>query len=163
MRLALLSVVVLAFAVPAAWAGASPAGSLSIEDGRGSIVLKGKGIVIGRLDKGEVQIVDLSPLDQWSPRVNGVPRGRTVWLRGKDVNFYVPGGRYRITVRGEGFSLSARGQGSVTLLGSSDASGATGTYAVGDAPPAPLPVTSQLVAFGAPPLGDTVTTKAASS
>ena len=55
---------------------------------------------------------DLTPLDQWSPRVNGVPRGKTVWLRGKDVNFYVPGGKYRLTVRGEGFSISARGQGS---------------------------------------------------
>ena len=57
-------------------------------------MLKGKGIVIGRLERGEVEIVDLSPLDQWSPRVNGVPRGRTVWTRGKNINFYVPGGRY---------------------------------------------------------------------
>lgn len=163
MRLALLSLVLLALAVPAAFAASSPAGSLSIEDGRGSIVLKGKGIVLGRLDKGEVQIVDLSPVDQWSPRVNGVPRGRTVWLRGKDVNFYVPGGRYRITVRGEGFSISARGQGSATLLGNPDASGATGTYAVGDAAPLPLPPAGQLVAFGSPLPGDPVTTKAVPS
>ena len=160
MRLALLSVVLLALAVPAGWAAPNPAGSLSIEDGRGSVVLKGKGIVIGRLDQGEVKIVDLSPVDQWSPRVNGVPRGRTVWLRGKDVNFYIPGGRYRITIRGEGFSVSARGQGSVTLQGSQDASGTTGTYAVGDAAPAPLPLVAQLVAFGAPLVGDAVTTKA---
>ncbi len=82
---------------------------------RGTVVLKGKGIVIGRLERGEVEIVDLSPLDQWSPRVNGVPRGRTVWTRGKNINFYVPGGRYLITVRGEGFSVSARGQGTATL------------------------------------------------
>ena len=102
MRLALLVVCLLALAVPAGWAAARPAGSLSIEDGRGTVVLKGKGIVIGRLEKGDVQIVDLTPLDQWSPRVNGVPRGRTVWTRGKDINFYVPGGRYRITVHGEG-------------------------------------------------------------
>ena len=160
MRLALLSLVLLALAVPAAFAAASPAGSLSIEDARGSIVLKGKGIVIGRLDQGEVRIVDLSPSDQWSPRVNGVPRGRTVWLRGKDVNFYIPGGRYRITVRGEGLSVSARGQGSVTLIGNPDASGVTGTYAVGDGAPAPLPLTSQVVVFGAPLVGDAVTTKA---
>ncbi|MCZ7587560.1 MAG: hypothetical protein M5U27_01580 [Gaiella sp.] len=160
MRLALLSVVLLALAVPAAFGAASPAGSLSIEDGRGSIVLKGKGIVIGRLQQGEVRIVDLSPLDQWSPRVNGVPRGRTVWLRGKDVNFYIPGGRYRITVRGDGFSVSARGQGSVTLLGNPDASGATGTFAVGDELLAPLPLTSQVVGFGAPLLSETVSAKA---
>ncbi len=106
----------------------------------GTVVLKGKGIVIGRLERGEVEIVDLSPFDQWSPRVNGVPRGRTVWTRGKNINFYVPGGRYKITVRGEGFSISARGQGTATLTGRPDAAGATGTYAVGDDVPVPLPV-----------------------
>ena len=121
MRLALLFLCLLALAVPAGWAATRPAGSLSIEDGRGSVVLKGRGIVIGRLEKGDIQIVDLTPLDQWSPRVNGVPRGRTVWTRGKDINFYVPGGRYRITVHGEGFSISARGQGMASLDGSADA------------------------------------------
>jgi hypothetical protein len=150
MRLALLSVVVLALAVPVGWAAATPSGSLSIEDGRGTLVLKGKGIVIGRLDRGELQIVDLSPLDQWSPKVGGVPRGKTVWTRNKDVNFYVPGGRYKITVRGDGFSVSARGQGSATLTGKPDVSGATGTYAVGDDAPASIPVAAATVAFGPP-------------
>ena len=68
MRLALLSLVVLAVTAPLGWAAANPAGSLSIEDGRGTVTLKGKGIVIGRLERGEVQITDLSPQDQWSPR-----------------------------------------------------------------------------------------------
>lgn len=154
MRAVLLSALVLAIAVPVGWA-ASPAGTLSIESGRGTVVLTGKGIVIGRLDKGDVKIVDLSPLDQWSPRVNGVPRGKTVWLRGKDVNFYVPGGRYRITVRGEGFSISARGQGSATLTGNPDAAGATGTYAVGDGGPSTIPSVAQTVLFGAAAEGPT--------
>jgi len=158
MRLALLSVVVLVLAVPAGWAAATPAGTLSVENGRGSVVLSGKGIVIGRLDKGDLKIVDLSPLDQWSPRVNGVPRGKTVWLRGKDVNFYVPGGRYRITVRGDGFSISARGQGSVTLAGTPDQTGDTGTFAVGDALASPIPSAAQ-VTFGGP-AGETASTKA---
>ena len=161
MRLALLCVLVFVLAVPAGWGAARPAGSLSVENGRGAVVVTGKGIVIGRLDQGEVKIVDLSPLDQWSPRVNGVPRGRTVWLRGKDVNFYVPGGRYKITVRGEGFSISARGQGTVALTGSPDTTGATGTYAVGDAVPAPIPSATQNVAFGAPLTSDAVATKKA--
>jgi hypothetical protein len=112
-------------------------------------VLTGKGIVIGRLDKGDVKIVDLSPLDQWSPRVNGVPRGKTVWLRGKDVNFYVPGGRYKITVRGDGFSISARGQGNVTLTGNPDPTGATGTYALGDGGPLAIPSVTDSFPFGA--------------
>ena len=148
MRAALLSALVFAIAVPVGWAASSP-GTLSIESGRGTVVLTGKGIVIGRLDKGDVKIIDVSPLDQWSPRVNGVPRGKTVWLRGKNVNFYVPGGRYKITVRGEGFSISARGQGSVTLTGNPDLTGATGTYAIGDAGSSAIPSVAQTVAFGA--------------
>ena len=150
MRLVLASLAALAFAVPLGVAAARPAGSLSVEDGRGVVTLRGKGIVIGRLERGELQIVDLSPLDQWSPRVNGVPRGRTVGMRGKDVNFYVPGGRYRITVTGTGFSISARGQGTATLDGSADPVGATGTYAVGDAEPLPLPEELATIYYGAP-------------
>jgi hypothetical protein len=150
MRLVLVALAVLAVAAPLGWAAASPAGSLSIEDGRGTVTLRGKGIVIGRLERGEVQIVDLSPVDQWSPRVNGVPRGRTVWLRGKDVNFYVPGGRYRITITGSGFSISARGQGVAILDGMPDLTGATGAFAVGDGDPAPLPDEPVSVQYGAP-------------
>jgi hypothetical protein len=159
MRLVPLFLAVLAIAVPAGFAATDPAGSFSIEDGRGAVVLKGKGIVIGRLDRGDLQIVDLSPLDQWSPRINGVPRGRTVGTRGKDINFYVPGGRYKITVRGDGFSISARGQGSASLTGRPDATGASGTYAVGDDPLAAIPA-AVTVPFG-PPLviGTTVGTK----
>lgn len=149
MRAALALLSVLVFAVPLGSA-ATPAGTFSVEDGRGTVVLRGKGIVIGRLERGEIQIVDITPLDQWSPRVNGVPRGKTVWLRGRDVNFYVPGGRYRITVRGDGFSISARGQGTATLDGHADAAGTTGTYAVGDADPVPLPQESESVQYGAP-------------
>jgi hypothetical protein len=160
MRLLPVILALLAIAVPAGFAAAEPAGSLSIEDGRGSVVLKGKGIVIGRLDRGEVQIVDASPLDQWSPRVNGVPRGRTVWTRGKDINFYVPGGRYKITVRGEGFSISARGQGSASLNGRPDATGVTGTYAVGDDALAAIP-SGAIVPYGPTAvIGAPVSTKA---
>jgi len=150
MRLALILTCVAALAVPAAWSAARPTGSLSIEDGRGTVVLKGRGIVIGRLERGSVEIVDLTPLDQWSPRVNGVPRGRTVWTRGKDINFYVPGGRYKITVEGEGFSISARGQGLATLDGAPDAAGSTGTFAIGDSQVVSLPVTAEHVQYGAP-------------
>lgn len=148
MRLALVIVTLLAIAVPAAYSAAVPAETFSIEDARGAVTIRGSGIVIGRLESGEVEVVDLTPLDEWSPRVNGVPRGRTVWTRGKDVNFYIPGGRYRLKVRGEGFSISARGQGVVTLNGNPDTTGFTGTYAVGDLDPAPLPILSERIPFG---------------
>jgi len=100
MRLLLAFLALLALAVPVGHAAAPTAETLSIEDARGTVTIKGSGIVIGRLERGEIQVVDLSPLDQWSPRVNGVPRGKTVWTRGKDVNFYIPGGRYRLTADG---------------------------------------------------------------
>jgi len=87
MRLAFALFAVLALAVPVARAAAPTAETLSIEDARGTVTIRGNGIVIGRLERGEIQVVDLTPLDQWSPRVNGVPRGKTVWTRGKDVNF----------------------------------------------------------------------------
>ena len=149
MRLALVVLAMLAFAVPVGRAAAPPAETLSIEDARGTVTIRGNGIVIGRLERGEIQVVDLTPLDQWSPRVNGVPRGKTVWTRGKDVNVYIPGGRYRITVRGEGFSISARGQGEAVLDGNPDVNGATGTYAVGDLAPVAIPVGAEKVVFGA--------------
>ena len=148
MRLALVILAVLAVAVPATQAAAPPAETLSIEDARGVVTIRGTGIVIGRLERGEIQVIDLTPLDQWSPRVNGVPRGKTVWTRGKDVNFYIPGGRYRLTVRGEGFSISARGQGSAVLDGNPDVNGATGTYAVGDLAAVPVPEGAERVVFG---------------
>ena len=150
MRLALVIVAVLAIAVPATEAAAPPAETFSVEDARGVVTMRGSGIVIGRLERGEIQVVDLSPNDQWSPRVNGVPRGKTVWTRGKDVNFYVPGGKYRLTVRGEGFSISARGQGFAVLDGNPDVNGATGTYAVGDLEPVPVPQEADRVVFGSP-------------
>lgn len=151
MRLALVIVALLGLAVPAARsADVPPAETFSVEDARGTVTIRGSGIVIGRLDQGEVQVVDLTPLDQWSPRVNGVPRGRTVWIRGKDVNFYIPGGRYRIKVRGEGFAISARGQGYALLDGNPDLTGVTGTYAVGDLEPVPIPIEAERVTFGSP-------------
>ena len=151
MRLALVIVAMLAVAVPAARSAAPPpAGTLSIEDARGMVTIRGSGIVIGRFERGEIEVTDLTPLDQWSPRVNGVPRGRTVWTRGKNVNIYIPGGRYRIKVRGEGVSISARGQGYAVLDGTPDLTGATGTYAVGDLAPIAVPEEAERVEFGSP-------------
>jgi hypothetical protein len=132
--------------VPAVRAATS--GSLSIEDGRGTIQITGKGVLVGRMDKGSLEIVDLSSTDQWSPRVYGIPRGKMVTLRGKNVSFYVPGGRYKVTARGTGISISARGSGTVVLNGEPDAVGDTGRFAIGDAAPGALPVEATKLSFG---------------
>ena len=127
---------------------AATGGSLLVEDGRGVVQVSGKGVLVGRMEKGSLEIVDLSSSDQWSPRVNGIPRGKTVTLRGKNVSFYVPGGRYKLTARGVGISISTRGTGTVTLDGDPDPVGDTGRYAIGDDTPAALPVDATKLAFG---------------
>jgi hypothetical protein len=163
MRLAAMILLALGLATSVA-AGASPVqedarllasaqgagGSLSIEDGRGTVTIGGKGVLVGRMEKGSLEIVDLSSGDQWSPRVFGIPRGKTVTWRGKNVSFYIPGGRYRLTAKGTGISISARGNGWVSLVGEPDTVGDTGTYAIGDDTPGPLPVGSTRLTFGSP-------------
>ena len=123
-------------------------GSFEVKGGRGTVQITGKGVLVGRLGKGSLEIVDLSPNDQWSPRVNGIPRGKTVTLRGKNVSFYVPGGRYKITAHGSDISISARGTGAVILDGDPDAVGDTGMYAVGDGDLVPLPEVQTKATFG---------------
>ncbi len=152
MRVAALTLLALAISASvAAGAAKAPGGSLLIEDGRGLVRITGKGVLVGRMEKGTLEIVDLSATDQWSPRVNGIPRGKLVTLRGKNVSFYVPGGRYRLTARGTGLSISARGVGTVTLEGDPDPVGDTGTYAIGDTASEPLPVESTTALFGSKP------------
>jgi len=149
MRLAALILLVLGLsATVATGAVRAPAGTLLIEGGRGTVQITGKGVLVGRMEKGSLEITDLNPTDQWSPRLNGIPRGKVVTFRGKNVSFYVPGGRYRLVAHGSGISISARGAGSVALDGDPDAVGDTGRYAIGDAASVPLPVGSTKTSFG---------------
>ncbi len=129
-------------------AALAPRGSFEVKGARGVIQITGKDVLLGRMGKGSLEIVDLSPNDQWSPRVNGIPRGKMVTLRGKNVSFYIPGGRYKITARGSDISISARGTGVVSLNGDPDAVGDTGMYSVGDGDLVPLPETATKTTFG---------------
>lgn len=152
-------VVVCALAAPLAATAAvrSPAGSLSIEDGRGEVVVKGTGGIIGRIDRGSLQIVDLTPNDRWGAVVNGLPRPRTFTMRGTSINFRLLGGQYRVTIRGAGIAIAARGKGVAALTGEPDELGLTGLYAAGedgvscravDAACLPLPDVTTRVRFG---------------
>jgi hypothetical protein len=149
MRLAAtISLALVLTAGVASGAALAPSGSFEVKGGRGTVQISGKGVLVGRLGKGSLEILDLNPNDQWSPRVNGIPRGKTVTLRGKNVSFYIPGGRYRVTASGSDISVSARGTGTVTLNGDPDAVGDTGMYAVGDDALAPLPEVPTKATFG---------------
>jgi hypothetical protein len=132
--------------------GAAPTStSLSIEGGRGLVQITGKGVLVGRMGKGSLEITDVSATDQWSPRVNGIPRGKMVTLRGKNVSFYIPGGKYKLVAHGTDISISARGSGSLTLDGDPDTVGDTGMYAIGDDLPIPLPPGTTKTTFGPEP------------
>jgi hypothetical protein len=153
MRLVALTLLVLGLSASAAAGFAvATSNSLLIEDGRGLVVIKGKGGLIGHIDKGSLEITDLTPNDQWSPYVNGVPRGKVVWIRANklSINFRVPGGRYRIVARGSGISISARGTGQATIDPDPDAVGEAGRYAVGDNPLQELPADPVRLSFGPP-------------
>ena len=149
MRLAaIITLALVLSAGVASGAALAPSGSFEVKGGRGTVQISGKGVLVGRLGKGSLEILDLNPNDQWSPRVNGIPRGKTVTLRGKNVSFFIPGGRYRVTAYGSDISISARGTGTVTLNGDPDPVGDTGMYAVGDDALAPLPEVPTKTTFG---------------
>ncbi len=119
MRRLTLGVILLALVVPSLVAAASkpPAGSLSIEGGKGFFVVRGNGGLLGRVAKGTVEVVDLTPGDAWRPVVNGTTHVTRFSTKGSNLSFRILGGGYRVTIRGEGVSVSSRGSGVVTLLG----------------------------------------------
>jgi len=154
-----LGFVLLVMVAPAAVFAASkpPAGALSIEGGRGVIVVRANGGLLGRVAHGSVELVDLSPGDSWRPTLNGSAKARRVSAKGSNLTFRILGGDYRLVVRGDGISVSARGTGSVTLLGiPSVLSGDTGIYSTDleadcqDNPDQcePIPMTITRVPFG---------------
>jgi hypothetical protein len=154
-----LTFLLLAVVLPAATlATRAPAGALSIEGGKGVIVVRGNGGLLGRLGHGSVEIVDLTPADQWRPTVNGVPRNRRTFMKGLNVSFRILGGDYRVSVKGESISISARGSGVATLLGVPGLTGDTGIYAAdlnSDCQGSPeqcqpIPTVLTRIAFGAP-------------
>jgi len=136
----------------------APAGALSIEGGKGLVVVRGNGGLLGRLVHGAVELVDLTPTDQWKPTMNGISRSRRTFLKGTNVSFRILGGDYRVSVRGEGISISARGWGAATLLGVPGLTGDTGLYSAdlnADCQGAPdqcqpIPTVATRISFGTP-------------
>ena len=136
-----------------------PAGALSIEGGKGFVVVRGNGGLLGRVARGSVEVLDLTPADAWRPVVNGSRRPARFSARGANLSFRILGGDYRVTIRGEGISVSARGSGIVTLLGvPAPLSADTGIYSTdleADCLGAPdqceaIPTTLTRVPFGSP-------------
>lgn len=120
-RIVLVSVLVLLLvpAVAVAKRLAPGDGTLSVESGRGLVVVQARGAIVGRVDRGVVQVVDQTPFDDYEPSVRGADDERTVGrvtvYRGDKLRFNVIGGGFRVTVRGTGIDLSAVGRGAVLL------------------------------------------------
>ncbi|HKF15198.1 MAG TPA: hypothetical protein VKB13_08240 [Gaiellaceae bacterium] len=90
-------------------------GTLSVRDGRASIVLKMKGSIIGRLAKGTVTVTD--PGADATVIVRGAdseryPTEKTTVYGGKGIRFRVADdGRVTVKVTGKGINFSAVGRG----------------------------------------------------
>jgi hypothetical protein len=119
MRKALILLVLLALALPVAAVSATSAGegTLSVDDGRGKVNVRARGGVIGRIDRGSITIVDLTPGDASQPVVSGVDEPplligeNGIRYRGAGLRFRVIGGNFRILVQGRGIDLSVVGKG----------------------------------------------------
>jgi hypothetical protein len=130
---------VLAALTLSAGASGQTSGVLSVEQGRGTVILELRGVVLGRLTSGTIRVTDLTPRDRFEEIVNGrdvEPEyigPRTTLYRGQGLRFRTVGGRFRIVVRGSGITVSAMGRGIVQLDGEPRFPGEpTGLYSIND-------------------------------
>jgi hypothetical protein len=106
-----------------AWAGEPSAGTLSVDGGKGVVMIDLRGSVLGRLTAGTLRVTDLTPSDRYAPLVVGRKLTsdrigpRTILYRGQGLRFRMLGGGYRMVARGSGITVSAVGRGVVMLDG----------------------------------------------
>jgi hypothetical protein len=133
-------------AAPAALAGASAPGDgvLELRAVDATVLLAGKGVVWGQMDKGKLGVNDFVPGDGeifvsgWERKVAGSCDTCTVYF-GRDIHFRVTGGKYKLFFDGSGIDLSAVGVGSAQLTGHVTADD-TGDWALDGGKPAVIPV-----------------------
>ena len=122
-KAAVLILLVGAVAVPAvALAAAAEWSPLSISDGRGKVTLRGRGTVVGRIDRGTITVTDLTPLDTSEPLTFNCDdesfRGSATVCSGDHLRFRMIGGGWRIAISGVGIDISAAvSRGWVTMDG----------------------------------------------
>lgn len=154
----LAALLLVAFTVPAALSADTPSdGTLSVKRGRGVIVLKLKGTVIGRLTNGRVQVKDFRPFDNNVPLFTGCKvRHPTIGMavcQGRNIGYRVLAGRFNTNVRGSGISISAVGRGVVMVDGVGDQGIPDGVMSVDDLPYESLPDDPTTFFLGTPPAG----------
>jgi hypothetical protein len=147
---ALVAVLTVPVALAADRSGGSRAaqatdGTLSIKRGRGLVVLKTKGTVIGRANNARIQVKDMKPFDANKPQLFGCkpkirhPNFSTSVCQGKKVTFRILDGRFNTTVRGNAIFLSAVGKGTVSIDGIGETGVDDGVMSLNNAPYESLP------------------------
>src|SRR5262245_50403285 len=124
-KLAVLLCSLCAFVVAGggAWAGEPTGGTLSVDGGKGVVMIDFRGSALGKLATGSLRVTDQTPNDRYSALVVGKKLtqerigSRTVLYRGQGLRFRMLGGGYRMVARGSGITLSAVGRGVVMLDG----------------------------------------------
>lgn len=122
-KLILILCTLAAFVAVAATASAAEpdAGTLSVERGKGVVMVDLRGSLLGRLTTGSLRVTDHTPNDRYAALVVGRKvtqerlGPRTVLYRGQGLRFRMLGGGYRVVARGSGISVSAVGRGVVML------------------------------------------------
>jgi hypothetical protein len=157
-RLLVITAVLTACTVPLALAADTPGdGTLSVKRGRGSVVLKVRGTVIGRVARsGRVQVRDFRPFDGNDPQLTCRPHVRRIgvgtWLcKGRNIGFRVENGRFNVNIRGTGISISAVGRGPVVVDGAGETGFYDGVMSIDSAPYESLPDTATTYFLGTPP------------
>jgi hypothetical protein len=156
-RLLVFSLLLAACTVPLALAAGTPTdGTLSVKRGKGLITLKVTGTVIGRVNNGRVQIRDFRPNDanspQWSCKRHRVTP-QVSYCKGRNLGFRVEDGRFTVTVKGTGISISAVGHGEVDVDGAGDTGVNDGVMSLDDAAYQSLPDFLTTYYLGPPPPG----------
>jgi len=111
-------------------------GTLEISGGRGVILLRIRGSVIGFVERGRVIVAK-----------KGDEGGEQTY-NGKNIKFRAVDGGYQIMIRGTGIDLSASGRGQVTLVGQKR--GDTGEFSLNGDDPQPLPRRATTLQISAP-------------
>ena len=136
--------------IQAATAAGAADGTLSVKNATGLVLVNANGVIIGHADKARITITDADSTDGrvivlgWDTKVALTPT--KILYKGEDMRFKLLGGDNILFIRGWGISLSAVGEGKVTLDGGNVAN--DGKFSIDDGPFLSLPDSYRTFSFG---------------
>lgn len=157
-RLALILLVATAVLPAAALAERSAAGDgvFELKAVNGVVILTGKGVLWGQMDKGLMRVTDPDPTDGAQPLVSGAehtrPAGENATVySGTNIHFRFTGsGKYTIRFKGTGIDLTAIGVGAADMTGDPLALD-RGSYALNGGKWQPVALIERVVPYGVQP------------